>query len=706
MKYLTGYALALALCSHAYGQVTIPRCDAPPVIDGQLDDACWSAAAKLDAFVQIRPGDNTPPSRNTIVLLAYDAQALYIGVRADDDPSRIRATLAKRDDILNDDHVVFYLDTFDDRQRAYVLAFNPLGIQQDGIYTEGREIDYSADLVMQSKGSVGASGYAIEAAIPFSSIRHRSGSGRKWGLHVERRIPHLDEDESWMPRTRGNANLLAQAGTIDGIERVDTRRLVEVIPEVTAQKSDADPGMTAKLGLSSDVVADVAVNPDFAQIESDQLVSTTNQRFPIFFEEKRPFFLEGMDVFQTPLNAVHSRTIVDPDYAAKVSGKHGRNTFALLVASDNAPGVLLANGRNASSGAMRVRHDVGAESYIGAIATSYNFADRFNRLAGADGRLTLDKNTVLTFQLAGTWAEHDSRGVGFFVEWRRAGRHLNTTISGEGRTRGYRADLGFTRQTDTNRWSIVHRYDSEPRPNAKLLLSWSFTNTLFSQWDWRGHTKYAYVYPRVTFNFRRQTQATIYLYADYLRLFEEEFGTPFFEKPERSTLYKGFVLDVQTKPSKLIAAGVTIGREWDSFDYDFGAPPRFARVSPAALLDPNAPLDPGAGTLDSVSTHLEAQPVDALRITFDYLLNRLVRNDTNLLAFDERLYSTQATYHFTSSAFARARVDYESLRDTFRGQLLVGWSPHPGTSLYAGYTRDDVRRAVFVKLSYLVRRAW
>src|SRR5215510_5992498 len=152
MKLLTGYTLAIVLCSQAYAQpVTIPRCDAAPVIDGRLDEECWNAAAKLDSFVQIRPGDNTPPSRNTVVLLAYDAQALYIGVRADDDPSRVRATVAKRDDILSDDRVVFYLDTFDDRQRAYVIAFNPLGIQQDGIYTEGREVDYSADLVMQSK---------------------------------------------------------------------------------------------------------------------------------------------------------------------------------------------------------------------------------------------------------------------------------------------------------------------------------------------------------------------------------------------------------------------------------------------------------------------------------------------------------------------------------------------------------------------------
>src|SRR3990170_4704832 len=167
MKSLAGYTLAalfVCVAADARPAVEVSRCAEPPVVDGRLDDSCWILAAKLDGFVQTKPGDNSAPSRATEVFLAYDAHALYVGIRAADDPSRVRATVARRDDVLDDDHVLLYLDTFNDRRRAYVLIFNPLGIQQDGIHTEGREIDYSVDLVMQSKGSVTNDGYVIEVA--------------------------------------------------------------------------------------------------------------------------------------------------------------------------------------------------------------------------------------------------------------------------------------------------------------------------------------------------------------------------------------------------------------------------------------------------------------------------------------------------------------------------------------------------------------
>jgi hypothetical protein len=702
MINLAGYLFALA------STVVTPQCAQPPVIDGRLDDACWSAAAKLGDFVQIRPADNAPPSRATTVHVTWDANALYVAIRAQDDPAKVRATVARRDDVLADDYVTLYLDTFDDHRRAYVLTLNPLGIQQDGIYTEGRVIDYSADLVLQSKGMLTADGYTIEAALPFASIRHRSGEGRKWGLHVERRIQHLDEDVSWQPRVRGNANLLAQAGSIGGFDAVSSSRMLEAIPGLTIAEDSRDPSVTLKMALASDLVVDATVNPDFAQIESDQLVSTANQRFPIFFAEKRPFFLEGIDVFQTPLNAMHTRTIVDPDYAAKASGKSGRTTFAVLLASDNAPGQISENallaGKNSRAGVLRVRRDIGTESYFGAIGTSYDFGDRYNRLAGVDGRLTLDANTTMTFQLLGTASEH-GKGAGFFAQWKRSGRHLTVTFEGEGRTRDYRAGLGFTTQTDTNRWSVSTRYDAEPDPNARVLLSWSAINTLLGQWNWDGRIKYAYVYPRVELNFRRQTRLSLFVYSDYLHLSEKEFGTTFFASPERSTIYKGAMVMLQTAPSKTVSFALTIDRAWDFFDYDFGALPQFPRVSPAAIDDPNAPLDPGAGRSLSITGRIELQPLDSLRITLDHARNRLVRNDTGRVAFDERLTSTQATYQFTSFIFARARVDYDSLRSSTRGQLLLGWTPSPGTSLYAGYT-DDVERTIFVKASYLVRRAW
>jgi len=684
MRQLVGYsALALVVCVSAEARppVEVSRCEHPPSIDGRLDEACWSAAAKLDGFVQTKPGDNTPPSRATEVLVAHDGQALYIGVRALDDPSRVRATVARRDDVLDDDHVILYLDTFDDRRRAYVLIFNPLGIQQDGIYTEGREIDYSVDLVMQSKGSVTGDGYVIEAAVPFSSIRHRAGGN--WGIHAQRRIRHLDEEDSWMPLLRGNAGLLDQAGALTGLGDLDSGRMLEVIPGLTVSESDGvdtDPSVTMKIAPSPNVVFDATVNPDFAQIESDQLVSTANQRFPIFFEEKRPFFLEGIDVFQSPLNAVHTRTIIDPDYAAKASGKSGRNTFAVLLASDNTPD---ERGRNARSGVLRIRRDIGDESHLGFLGTTRDFVDRRNRLAGFDGRIALDARTVASFQVLGTWSE-EGRGLGFFAEWKRSGRHLNVIVSGEGRTRDYRADLGFTTQTNTNRWSILTRYDSEPRPDAPLLLSWTFTNTFFSQWNWDGRVKYAYVYPRIALNFRRQTQVSLFLYSDYIHLSEDEFGRPFLGEPERSTVYKGFMIDLQTKPAKQLAFALNIVNEWDSFDYDIDS----------------TPMDPGTGRVLAVTTRIEVQPVDSLRVTFDHSRNRLRRDDSGLVAFDERLFSTQATYQFTAFAFARARVDYDD-RDT-RGQIVLGWTPVPGTSLYAGYSKDE-SRTVFVKASYLFR---
>lgn len=663
MLSIAGYALVLAAIQ----------------IDGRLDESEWKNAEVLTGFVQVRPGDNAPPSRETTVLLAWDENALHIGIRAADDPAKVRATVARRDDVLADDYVTLYLDTFDDRRRAYVLTFNPLGVQQDGIYTEGRGIDYSADLVLESKGTLTTDGYTIEATLPLASIRHRSGPDRKWGVHVERRIQHLDEDVSWKPRVRGNANLLAQEGTIPSFSGAASRQMLEVIPAMTVAEDSRErfnePGLTMKMALASDFVVDATVNPDFAQIEADQLVSTANQRFPIFFAEKRPFFLEGIDVFQTPLNAIHTRTVVDPDYAAKVSGKRGRTTFAALLASDDA-----------SIGAIRLRRDIGAESYLGAIVTNRDD----NRVAGVDGRLILDANTTLTFQLLGTSSEQGN-GAGFFAQWRRSGRHVTWTLEGEGRTPDYRAGLGFTAQTDTNRWSVNTRYDSEPRPEARLI-SWSAINTVLSQWDWDGRIKYAYVYPRVELNFRRQTKLSLFYYTDYLRLFEEEFGRPFLGDPERSTVFKGTTVALQTAPSKKISLTLSVDHAWDTFDYDLTAPA-------------GQPINPGTGRSLSVAGRVELQPLDALRISFDHARNRLVRDDTGRVAFDELLYSTQATYQFTTFIFARARLDYTTLGQHKRGQVVLGWTPSPGTSLYAGYT-EDFERAIFVKASYLVRRAW
>lgn len=781
---MTGQAVANGLAdsvSHASltqqrktEPLTLPQLFEPPIVDGNLQDSVWRNALVLKDFVQTFPGDNISPTFPTEVLLGYNEGVLYIGIHATDEPSRVRATLAKRDDILNDDHISIYLDTFNDRRRAYLLIFNPLGIQQDGIFVEGTEQDYSVDIVMESRGALTADGYCIEVAIPFRSIRHDAGDGQEWGIHIIRKIKHLnDEEDSWMPLIRGNIGLLNQAGRITGMSDIEGKGNLEIIPTLTLSERgkrtqqagmenfvsnpfQGDIGLSAKLSLASNLAFDLAFNPDFAQVEADQFVVTANQRFPIFFEEKRPFFLEGIDIFQTSLTTVHTRTIIDPNAAFKVSGKFGGYTLGLLAASDKAPGNFndeeLANknlrpnieqfiGKNAFVGIARLKRDIGIESYVGLLATSYSFVENENRTIGIDGQFNFTSTTALSLQIVGTASRRyfyepdinknvyrNGHGFGYHTKFLQSGRNLIFTVEAEGRTPDYRADVGFTTQTNINKLYFVVRYNSEPVSDA-TLISWSAVYTLHTDFDWQGRMKYSYHYPRILLNFPNQSFINLYAYVDYLKLLEEEFGPrrnvtqtgAFAGEPERSTVYKGFSIEAGSTPIKELTVYVNIDRAWDNFDFDFGSGPRYPRVSLAALKDPNAPLDPGIGNTTDIKASLIYQPLEALRLSFDFIKSRLFREDTKRVAFDQSIFLLSTTYQFSRFSFARLRIEYESMLAKVRAQLLFGWTPNPGTAFYVGYNEDlnyngynpftqiyerglyRNSRTFFLKLSYVFR---
>jgi hypothetical protein len=389
------------------GDVQPTRFATPPLIDGRLDDEVWAGAARISEFRQVQPADNAEPSAATELRVGYDKRALYLAFRATDTSGRIRATVARRDAIADDDVVGVYLDTFRDRRRAYYIFFNPLGIQADGIYLEGKaDPDLTVDLVMDSRGIVDATGYTVEVAIPFASLRHHSGAGRTWGLHVQRFIRRdRNEQISWMPLSRELTSLLDQAGQLGEFIDVGEGRPLEIIPTGVATQTgsrtaagmvnadEGDPGLTLNLGVTPTVNAAFTVNPDFAQVEADQLLLTVNQRFPIFYDEKRPFFLEGIDAFQTPILIAHTRTIVDPDYAAKLSGKHGRTTVGALYADDDGSKIV-----------ARIKRDVGQDSTLGGSITGLIDGPRYSHLASVDGRMRLNRQTFLTAQLATTFA--------------------------------------------------------------------------------------------------------------------------------------------------------------------------------------------------------------------------------------------------------------------------------------------------------------
>jgi hypothetical protein len=755
--------------------VRLLRFDKPPLIDGKLDDEVWKGAAVLRDFYQTNPGDNTAPSYPTETLIGYDSRTLYIAFHAHDDPSKVRATVAKRDNVLgSDDSIRILLDTYNDKRRAYVLVFNPFGIQQDGIRTEGSGVDFSVDIVMESKGMLTEDGYTIEVAVPFKSLRYESGKGKLWGVQVFRNILRLNnEQDSWMPLSRSDASILSQAGHITGLENISTEHTLEIIPSLTLQETGKrrpsyaplpkgildqgrfvneplrpDLGLTAKYGITPTITLDLAINPDFAQVEADQLVVTTNQRFPIFYPERRPFFLEGKEIFQTLVTVLHTRAIVDPDVAVKLSGKRERNSFGLLVASDNGPGNIVGDDRlkpsnqryldhNASIAVLRLKRDVGKENNLGLIATSYNFVDKHNEVGGFDGRFRLNKITTLDFQLLGTTSHRffyepeldknvyrAGNAFGYSISYDISGRNWGASLFGEGYTKDYRAELGFNSRTNTNFHGFDLRYFSDPNEKKKLV-SWWVESFHHFDYDFQGRSQIWESDVTVGWNFQNNKTFWLAYRRGYERLIEEEFGAKrtasqegiFFGSSERSTDKQHFVAYVSTQQKKY-GGNVKVAYRMGTYDFDFGGGPKFPRVSPAFFQAQQAeaaglcdvdnpppiclePLDPGAGNLLDITGSTYYQPTNALRMTLDFTKNRLVRDDNHLVAFDDNIFSLRGTYQFTRFIAARARVDYSTLSARARAQFLFAWTPNPGTALYIGYN-DDVNRNAFSPINGLL----
>src|SRR5882672_1393136 len=804
---------SIAIPAEKAKSITIPRFDKPPVIDGKLDDEIWKQAIVLRDFLQTYPGDNIAPSKPTEMMIGYDAKTIYFAFHCYDEPDKIRATVAKRDEVFGEDNVRVFLDTFNDQRRAYVLGWNPLGVQQDGIMTEGSGQDFSVDIVMESKGMITTDGWTLEVAIPFKSLRYEAGKGKLWGIHIWRNIDRFnDELDSWMPNSRDISSQLIQEGHITGLENISTERTLEVIPSVTVSETGKrvnaltlaqvaanpalldpgrtlneplkfDLGVTAKYSLTPTITLDLAINPDFAQVEADQTVVTANQRFPIFFEEKRPFFLEGIDIFQTPIQAVHTRAIVDPDIAVKLSGKRGRNTFGVLLASDNAPGNFTKEekqdastrptiarflNKNAYIGILRLKRDVGKQSYIGLLLTSYNFIEKHNQLGGIDGRFQISKQETFSFQVLGSISRRcfsepaldthrpgpsdgcfagyspipgdafrpastrnyyrTGKGLAYAFGYSRDGRHFYYGLSGNGQTQDYRADVGFTRRLNTNFEGGYAGYQSEQKPKAKMI-SWNVNANAGTNFNWQGLSQNAYEEVSISANFQKNTYLGLGQGVAYERLFEEEFGLKrtathggaFFGRPERSTYQFNPYFYGGTRPSKKYALNFFVSEGLNNFDFDFGAGPKYPRVSPAALANPSAPLDPGPGTSFNFELSGNYKPTNELAMSLSYSRNRLKRNDTHLLAYQDDIYSFRSTYQFTRFLFLRARVDYDTLASNARGQFLFGYTPNPGTAFYLGYNDDLTRngfnlftanpergfrrngRIFFIKISYLFR---
>ena len=744
--------------------VSIPKLSTAITIDGKPDEEVWQKAAVFKDFYQTGPGYNTEPSKPTEVLVMYDEKNLYVAFKCWDEKDKIRASVAKRDNVFGEDNVRMWLDTYDDQRRAYVLGFNPLGIQQDGIYTEGQGPDFSVDIVMDSKGVIQDWGWTVEVKIPFKSLRYSAGKGKKWGFNCARNIDRFnDEFDQWYPDDRDVSGFLVKFGKITGLENIKFEHTLEIIPSITlSQNSERvsaiefpdtgrfvnhpihhDIGVNLKYTISPNITLDAAINPDYAEIEADAPVITANQRFPIFFEEKRPFFLEGKDIFQSPIQIFYSRTIVDPDFATKLSGKIGKNSFGFLVASDNAPGNFSEDARtrnqqclerqqahpndhiecpfdqfidkNALFGILRLKRDIGKNNNLGFFGTARVFPQNRNFVGGFDGTYKPNSATVVTFQAVGTHSLKNFYDIGTDSVRYRNGNGFGYLVNADytkdthgwfaeifGRTADYRADSGFTRRTNTNQAFFAYRESTKSKPKAKVIRL-NFNQFVRYTFDWAGRTQYALAGANVN----AQLQGNLFLYfeaGDQLEhLYETEFrpnpinghGSAFFGSPERTAQQPYFSFNINKVINKQLNFYGFVGTVWGAFDYDFGGGPKFQRVSPAYInwqnggfVGPEPALDPGPGRQFDVQAGFEYKPINPLRMSLDYTHSQLRRNDTHQLSYETNIFTLRSTYQFTRFAYVRARWDYDTLSANARGQLLFGWNPNPGTAFYVGYNDD------------------
>ena len=689
--------------------LTVVRADEAPRIDGRLDDAIWQRATRVTEFVQQSPIEGAPATEDTDIYIAYDSTHLYFGMHAHySNPGMVRASHVDRDRAgFGDDTISVYFDTFLDQQRAYVFSLNGYGVQGDSLMDSrgggggggrggggrgGRggggggfsgsfggvpRGDSSWDALFDSGGTLVDDGWTAEMAIPFKSLRYPSvgGQAHRWGFQIARRIRGKDETVVWAPLSRDISGFLPQMGLLDGMSGLSTSRNLEILPTVTAvqvgnlnttsggfpSESQPEGGVNVKYGLTSNLTLDFTYNPDFSQIESDRPQIEVNQRFPLFFSELRPFFLEGQEIFNLPgpVNFVHTRTIVDPRYGAKVTGKVGKTTLGVLVANDEAPGNLddvgdPAFGKSANVLIARARYDLYSESHIGAIVTDREFLNSYSRLGGIDGQFRLSDTTSIGFRAITTQNRDldllDTSGDMFDVGLRSQGRNLNYFVAGYTIDPEFNTDVGFVRRRDIK--AIISQLGYRWWPES-WLINWGPEVSYGRNYNFEDILEDEERRVGVNFSFARNIRFGVSANQDM-----ERFGGINFDKRRYSTNLFISTFDA-------VSGGGYFG---------FGDQVFFGDA-------------PFLGTGSSGGLFLTVRPLNRLQSQINISTSRLVEPFDDTKVFDVKIYRALTTYQFTDRLLLRNIMEYNTFARTLGANVLFTYRVNSGTVFFIGY--DD-----------------
>jgi hypothetical protein len=744
---------AWLLAEPNFGQINIPRVSQPPKLEdflGMKPDPAWEGKlAKVDRFTQRVPSDGEPSTQRTDVYLGYDNKNLYaIFVCFDTNPEKIRARLSRREDIFDDDSVEIMLDTFHDHRRAYAFLSNPLGVQADALWTEGQDFDFSFDTVWDSDAKVTDRGYVVWMAIPFRSLRFPSSDPQTWGILLNRGIPRNNEDTFWPPYSSRIAGRLNQEGEATGLNDISPGRNFQLIPygifqsfkelnlrdpyhpTYTQRDAYGQAGLDAKAVIKDKFVLDTTANPDFSQVESDDPQVTVNQRFEVFFPEKRPFFLENSNYFQTPINLVFTRRIEEPKWGVRLTGKDGPWAVGLLTADDVGPGREVPvtdplNNQHTYFGIARVSYDIGKQSYLGATYTDRQFDQYFNRVGGIDGRFTLNSHWIASFQglESSTFWVPDTTfnttgayqaGPAAEVIVQRQGRKLNYFLDYSDRSNDFRTLTGFDPQDDIN--NVDQRLQYSFRPEGKHLIAWTPSMELYNTADHEGNYLMSGYIPSVRAEFIGQTFITV-LYAKEMELLRpKDFSVlTTNEKYVRHTTELSFDTSYY-RPFSL------------HLDYRFGS-----RVN----YDPPGTEIPFLAGRTSATATVTVRPNKSLRVDNTYILFRLHNRVGSTGGLNNDIFRSKWNYQFTRKLSFRFIGQYYSLltnpaftslytQKDFNADFLITYLVHPSTAFYIGYNSNlenlldppqadsngnllygqrfiNDGRKFFVKVSYLLR---
>ena len=485
----------------------VPKAASAIKIDGELDEEAWVHARVLELNYEISPRENVAPPVRTEVLLTYDRSNFYIGFRCyDPEPSQIRAHLSDRDAFGNDDWVAVEIDTYNDLRRAFTLFSTPMGVQADGISNAAGIKDYNWDMIYDSAGEIFDWGYGIEIAIPFSSLRFQRTKGAQiWGINAVRGYPRSVRYQIWaQPYDRSNTCRVCQYLRIEGFEDVSPGRNIEINPTLTALRTDerdefpeagftnrnsaAEPGLTARWGITPNLILSGTVNPDFSQVEADAAQLDINQPFALYYPEKRPFFTEGLDFFKTPLNVIYTRTLRDPLWGGKLSGKEGASALGAYLVEDRTTNLIFPGSQfsrstslehSNTSAVFRYGGDIWNNSNIGVLFTNRAGGGDFNRVFGADGRLRFSQSDEIVFQFLGSRTKYGEAIVedfdqpdGEFGDEALMGtyihktRHLQLEFGYLDIGPDFRADLGFMPRVGYRQFHALSNYEWRPKTSS------------------------------------------------------------------------------------------------------------------------------------------------------------------------------------------------------------------------------------------------